>query len=161
LALAGAVLLAAMPVRCQEGSPKAAKYRLDGLWKSDWDRTKKHLQDDCKLDAEAVTKLGRIIGHMTVKYEGDDITYTMPELRIPRPGGSEIVLPAYEDHEKLRILGRTARQIAILDAAPVAGLDDSILVITFEDADTYWIYTGHSQAAPMQLREYFRRMKPK
>lgn len=126
---------------------------LDGTWKSDWELTKKHIDTECKLSEEAIRGYERTMGKMTVRYEGTRAIFTMPEIRFTRDG-EDRVLEGFESEETLNILGRTKSHIAFLSKAIAPPLDeDHITLMTFVDADTYWVLISGTH-----VREYFRRI---
>jgi len=128
---------------------------LDGTWKSDWQLTKQHIDAECKLTEEEILGLERLLGKMTVCYEGTRTVSTMPKIRFIKEG-KEHVLDGWTMEETLNILGRTTSQIAFLLKAIAPPVDnDWINLITFEDADTYWVYLGNSPFAGHHVREYF------
>ena len=130
---------------------------LDGTWKSDWELTKKHIDTDCKLTKEETSGLERLMGKMTVRYSGNHAIYTMPEIRFTMDGKVR-VLEGWTSKEDLNVIGRTKTQIAILSKSVSPSVyNDSITLITFVDADTYWVYLGHSPLAGHHVRETFRR----
>lgn len=133
----------------------AAKWQ--GVWKSDWPLTKKHIEADCKLTTEQLEFLLRWTGKMTVQYDGEHCITSMPEIRYT-VDGEERVFEKWDRKDRVTVLGRTSRQIAfrmkILDT-------EYLTVITFEDADTYWVYASHSPFVGLHYREYFRRQLSK
>jgi hypothetical protein len=131
---------------------------LDGTWKSDWQLTRKHIKAECKLSEETIRGLERLMGKMTVRYDGAHVVYTMPEIRFEQEGKTH-VLDSWTSEADLNVLGRTKTQIAFLSKAVAPPIDkDSITLITFEDANTYWVYLGQSPLAGHHVREYFRRI---
>ena len=71
---------------------------LEGTWKSDWPLTKQHLEADCNLSAEATLGLERLLGKMTVQYDGHRAIYTMPEIRYIK-AGEEYILAGWTREE--------------------------------------------------------------
>lgn len=135
--------------------------KLDGTWKSDWALTKKHIDAECKLTKEEISGLERMMGKMTVRYTGIRAMFTMPEIRFKRDC-KDRVLEGWTSEEELNVIGRTKTQIAILSRTVSPSIyNDSITLINFVDADTYWVYLGHSALAGHHVREYFRRELPK
>ncbi len=134
---------------------------LDGTWKSDWALTKKHIDAECKLTKEEISGLERLMGKMTVRYSGNHAMFTMPEIRF-RKDGKDRVLEGWTSKEELNVIGRTKTQIAVLSRAVSPSIyNDSITLINFPDADTYWVYLGYSPLVGHHVREYFRRESPK
>lgn len=135
--------------------------KLSGTWKSDWPLTKKHIDAECKLTKDEISGLERLMGKMTVRYSGNYAVYTMPEIRFTMDG-KDRVLEGSTSKEELNVIGRTKSQIAILSTSVSPSVyDDSITLINFIDANTYWVYLGHSPLAGHHVREYFRRVSPK
>ncbi|MEQ8785518.1 MAG: hypothetical protein RIC55_04435 [Pirellulaceae bacterium] len=126
---------------------------LKGRWKSDWQRTKKHIDADCKLTDDQLSALRQLVGKMTVQYDDKHVVHSMPEIRFRGKDGSEIVMDAWTTTEPLEVLGRTKMQIAFRNQAIEPLTDDSIGLLTFDDDDTYWVYM-----AGFHVREYFRRV---
>lgn len=153
------LIVATVPFAIAEDPEFASN--LDGTWKSDWTLTKKHIDAECKLTKEETSGLERLMGKMTVRYSGNHAIYMMPELRFTVEG-KERVLEGWTSKEDLNVIGRTKTQIAILSKSVSPSVyNDSITLITFVDADTYWVYLGHSPLAGHHVREYFRRGSPK
>lgn len=131
--------------------------RLEGTWKSDWPLTQQHLEAECNLTAEAILGLERLLGKMTVQYDGHRAVYTMPEIRYIQ-AGKEHILAGWTREEPLHVLGRTSTQLALLTKAVALPVDqDYLTLLTFETADIYWLYLGYSPLAGLHVREYFRR----
>lgn len=131
--------------------------RLEGTWKSDWPLTQQHLEAECNLTAEAILGLERLLGKMTVQYDGHRAVYTMPEIRYIK-AGKEHILAGWTREEPLHVLGRTSTQLALLTKAVALPVDqDYLTLLTFENADTCWLYLGYSPLAGLHVREYFRR----
>lgn len=134
---------------------------LEGTWKSDWPLTKQHLEAECNLSAEETLGLERLLGKMTVQYDGKRAVYTMPEIRYVK-AGKEHILAGWTQDENLNVLGRTSSQIALLTKAIAPPVDqDYISLITFETADIFWLYLGHSPLVGLHVREYFSRTDTK
>lgn len=143
--------------------PESTKptYQLDGLWKSDWELTEKHLRKECRMSGKTIAWLGEILGKMTVEYRGNHSIAVMPELRLQRED-REVILDGWTREGVYKPIGRTRTQIAVVmdGVKGVEGFDDdSIMIINFDDADTYWVYCGYSQLVSLHYREYFRRVK--
>jgi hypothetical protein len=130
---------------------------LDGRWQSDWPRTKKHIDADCKTNAESLRLMERLMGKMTIQYEGNRALVTMPEIRYTTDG-KERVIEGWTSEENMTVLGRTKTQIALRERS---GDKDYLHLLTFEDRDTYWVYLGYSPWAGFHVREYFRRLPSK
>ncbi|MCA9021468.1 MAG: hypothetical protein KDA74_15070, partial [Planctomycetaceae bacterium] len=82
---------------------------------------------------------------------------TMPEIRYEK-AGEERILAGWTQEEDLHVLGRTSTQIALLAEAVAPAVDqDYLTLLTFENADTYWLYLGHSPLVGLHIREYFTR----
>ena len=108
-----------------------------------------------------VSGLERLMGKMTVRYSGNHAMFTMPEIRFTKDG-KDRVLEGWTSKEDLNVIGRTKTQIAILSKSVSPSIyNDSITLINFVDADTYWVYLGHSPLVGHHVREYFRRESPK
>ena len=134
---------------------------LEGTWKSDWPLTKQHLETECNLSAEETLGLERLLGKMTVLYDGNRAVYTMPEIRYVK-AGKEHILAGWTREETLHVLARTTSQIALQTKAVAPPVDqDYISLITFETADIYWLYLGHSPLVGLHVREYFKRTGPR
>ncbi len=132
--------------------------KLDGTWKSDWLLTKNHIDKECKLTAENIIGLERLMGKMTIRYEGTRAVFTMPEIRFIKEG-KEHILEGWSFEETLNIQIQTDSQIALLTKSYMLHEDEeSINLITFENADTYWLYLGHSPFGDLHVREYFSRI---
>jgi hypothetical protein len=85
----------------------------------------------------------------------------MPEIRFT-VDGKDRVLEGWTSKADLNVIGRTKTQIAILSKSVSPSVyNDSITLINFVDADTYWVYLRHSPLAGHHVREYFRRESPK
>lgn len=131
--------------------------KLDGIWKSDWELTKQHIDTECKLTAKAISGLELLMGKMTVHYTGTQSELTMPEVRYTK-AGKEHVIDGWTSRMALNVLGRSNSQIALRMQAIAPPLDqDTIQLITFENADTYWVYLGNLSFSDLHVREYFRR----
>ncbi|HAW32736.1 MAG TPA: hypothetical protein DCY03_32295 [Planctomycetaceae bacterium] len=134
---------------------------LEGTWKSDWPLTKQHLEADCNLSAEATLGLERLLGKMTVQYDGHRAIYTMPEIRYIK-AGKEYILAGWTREEPLHVLGRTSTQLALLTKAVALPVDqDYLTLLTFENADTCWLYLGYSPLVDLHVKEYFCRVVSK
>ena len=132
--------------------------QVDGTWKSDWTLTKKHLDEQCKLSDEAVAGLQRLMGKMTIQYTGKRAVFTMPAIKFTRDG-TEKTIEGWTRTEVLDVVGRTKTTIALRTKAVAPPVDgDSISLMHFVDADTYWVYLGDSPLVDMHVREYFRRV---
>lgn len=130
---------------------------LDGTWKSNWQLTKQHFEAECRLTEENIIGLELLMGKMTVRYEGTRAVFTMPEIRFTKEG-KERVIEGWTSDETIKILAQTHSQIALLSKAFMPDMDeDSINMITFENADTYWVYLGHLPFVDLHAREYFSR----
>lgn len=130
---------------------------LEGTWKSDWQLTRQHLETECNLSAAEILGLERILGKMRVQYTGNRSRYTMPEIRYEK-AGEEHILAGWTQEEDLHVFGRTSTQLALLTKAVAPPVDqDYLTLLTFENADTYWLYLGHSPLAGLHVREYFSR----
>jgi len=134
---------------------------LTGTWQSDWPRTKRHIDAECKLTEENMIGLELFMGKMTIRYEETRAVFTMPEIRF-RKEGQERVLEGWTFEEPINVLGQTDSQIALLSSAWTSHLEeaDFISLITFESADTFWLYVGHSPLVDLHVREYFSRIDP-
>jgi hypothetical protein len=135
--------------------------KLDGLWKSDWELTKQHIDADCKLTDKQFALLKALMGKMTVEYDAKRVVFSMPEIRFTPKGGEEIVTDAWTSEEELNVIGRTKTQIALIEKLEEPLNLECIELITFDDADTYWVYLGDSPLAGFHVREYFRRVPKK
>lgn len=134
---------------------------LEGTWKSDWPLTKQHLEAECNLSTDAILGLERLLGKMTVQYDGHRAVYTMPDIRYVQ-AGKEHILAGWTREEPLHVLGRTSSQIALLTKAVAPPVDqDYISLLTFENANTCWLYLGHSPLVGLHVREYFCRIVSK
>jgi hypothetical protein len=134
---------------------------LDGLWKSDWELTKQHIDADCKLNDDALRLLEGLMGKMTAEYSAKRVKLSMPEIRLKGKDGKELVLEGWQSEEELHVVARTKTQIALLEKLEEPFNVECIELITFEDADTYWVYLGDSPLAGHHVREYFRRVPNK
>ncbi|MEQ8856345.1 hypothetical protein [Gimesia sp.] len=134
---------------------------LTGTWQSDWPRTKRHIDAECKLTEENMIGLELFMGKMTIRYEETRVVFTMPEIRF-RKEGKERVLESWSFEEPINVLDQTDSQIALLSSAWTSHLGeaDFINIITFESADTFWLYMGHSPFVDLHVREYFSRIEP-
>lgn len=132
---------------------------LDGTWKSNWQLTKQHIDAECRLTEENIVGLELLMGKMTIRYEEKCAVFTMPEIRFIKED-KERVLEGWTFEETLNVLGQTNSQIALLSKAFTAHSDenDFINLITFESADTFWLYVGHSPFVELHVREYFSRV---
>lgn len=126
---------------------------------SDWQLTKKHIDANGKLNEKLVSGLQRIMGKMTVRYDDDRAVFTMPEIHFEIEGESRLA-EGWTFEAKLKVLGRTESQIALITESDEPFLDDSITLVNFEGSDIYWVYLGHSSMADHHVREYFRRVPP-
>lgn len=136
--------------------PDFASY-LHGTWKSDWELTKAHLIEDCRLTDQEVEGYGRLMGKMTAQYIGLRAIFTMPEIKYTRDGKVH-VLDGWKNEEIMNVIGRTNWQIAILSKSDVPLIKDSISIITFVSRDIYWVYMGNSGTTGLHVREYFKRV---
>lgn len=127
---------------------------LVGTWKSNWQLTKQHIDAECKLTEENIIGLELLMGKMTIRYNETSVVFTMPEIRFIKDG-RERVLEGWTFEENINILGQTNSQIACLSKAFSF---DFINLITFENADTFWLYVGHSPISDLHVREYFSRI---
>ncbi len=140
-------------------SASAQEPKLEGTWKSDWQLTKKHIDAECKLSEKLVRGLQQLMGKMTVRYDGGRAVFTMPESHFEIEGESRLA-EGWTFEAKLKLLGRTGSQIALITESDEPFLDDSITLMNFEGPDIYWVYLGHSSIADHHVREYFRRVPP-
>lgn len=137
----------------------AQESKLDGVWQSDWQLTQHHINADCKLNEELISGLRQMMGKMTIRYDGDSAVFTMPEIHFEAAGQSRL-LEGWTLEAKLRFIGRTETQIALITASGEPAMDDSIMLIQFESPDLYWVYLGHLPFSDLHAREYFRRVPP-
>ena len=142
---------------CQQEQQTESQYSLDGTWRSNWELTKKHIDSECKMSSEQIAGFQLLMGKMTVKYAGHKAIVSMPEIRFTK-NGKEHVLEGWTSEEKIVVLGRTGKQIAILDHS-MSPLDDYAQIINFVDHDTYWVYLGNTPLADSHVREYFTRIR--
>ncbi|GEM_PF-2299480 len=134
---------------------------LDGTWKSNWQLTKQHIDAECRLTKDNIVGLELLMGKMTIHYEETRAVFSMPEIRFKKEG-KERVLEGWTFEETINILGQTNSQIAFLSKAFGSDLVEEgfINLITFDSADTFWLYVGHSPLVDLHVREYFSRVSP-
>lgn len=142
---------------CQTETESDAKFTLDGVWQSDWKRTEQHIKKDCKTTPEQIALYRNLMGKMTVTYEDDRVTTSMPAIRF-QSGGEERVLEGWTTTKKLDVLGRTTNQIVVLNDGASEHFKTYVQVINFIDEDTFWLYLGHSPLSGGHIREYFKRV---
>ena len=136
-----------------------ADSNLIGQWKSDANLTMSFNTERSKLEAKTALFLSQLMGHLTITFTPDTITFDMPNVETQTSEGKKSQLVGFRESHRYRVLGATEDAVAVRSVEPVTG-KDAITVYNFVGPDTMWTYSGGTDNAPSShFREYFVRVK--
>lgn len=148
-----AVLLFVLPWTSVDAAPA-----LIGKWKSDHELTMRFARDRAKMEDKTILFLDQMMGRLSLVFTPTQLLAEMPDWQSETAGGVRSQLVGFRESHRYKVLGSTADQVAIMSPEPVTGRQ-TITVYNFEGPDTMWVYVAGASFPPLNIREYFVRVK--
>ncbi|GHT92318.1 hypothetical protein FACS1894116_02300 [Betaproteobacteria bacterium] len=155
-----ALLVATLLLAALHHSAALAAPTLNGTWKSSRELTMAFLRNNVRLQPRSEHFLEQLMGHLTVHFDGQNITHEMPDLEI-EINNVKRPFKGLREQNTYKVLFTNATTVAI-QSRELFTQNEYVQIYHFVDDDTVWIYVGDSEAASRffpHLREYFIRVK--